>query len=915
MSEADRGSVERLYADGEAAMDRGDYEAAAAQFNAALALLRAAPTPDGLAMAGVLRFLGQISMETGALNESHAQFTESLQWRRDILGDHHPDVAAALNNLAILAKETGAFEAARAYHDQALAIRRASLDPHDRLIGLSLTNRGSVARAMGDYGSALEDHRAAIALWQHGLGADHPYIAAGQTNLGNVLAEIGDFCAAAECHRESLRIRRLTYPPNHPNIANSLHNLGNALIGLADYDAAFDCHSEAVAIWRAALGASNADIAAALESLGQIETARGNHAAAQTYLTDSLRIREQILGPNHPETGLSLYWLARAARANAQPAAARPFLRDAMRIASQPNGAALRHHVFQTFAELQAETGNSGAAIFFGKQAVNLIQRQRGRLDAVERALQHQHAASNAKIYHHLADQLVREGRLGEAERVLAMLKEEELFNLLRRDGSTDPRMTFLQLTALEARWQSYGDDIIAALAQAATTSPGAPAEQPAVRTAIAAFDAWLDQLCAAFAARNAADAQDIRHLNETARAHMQSNLALQGHDTALVHHFAADDRLIILVTTADYQVSRDVAIARGALHRLIHEFRFAIEHQTEHQTDNFDRIAMTLHGLLIAPIATLLAETGITSLLLAPTGALRTVPFAALHNGTSFLIERFTLAMDTAAARRTAPRAQPHRVPIADWRVAGFGVARAVPGYAQLATIQAELAAIIADPASPGAQHGIFPGQIHLDDAFTQASLASGLQNHCAVHIASHFRFDPAHPQGSHLLLGDGSTLTLAELQSPAFQFGGVALVALSACETAMPTTTPTATPASIIETSEQGAELEGLAALIRRRGAAAVLASLWPVLDDGTPALMSAFYQAIRAGADLAQALRHAQTAMITSHDPAMRAPVHWAAFILLGNPPHHPPPDHSVDPAAITALSNALPSGAAS
>ncbi|GAA5266674.1 hypothetical protein ACOSOMT5_P3104 [Acidiphilium sp. MT5] len=899
MSDANPGSVEMLCRAGEAAMERGDYEAAAAQFNTALALLRAAPEPDGLAIAGVLRFLGQISMETGALEESRAQFTESLQWRRDILGDHHPDVAASLNNLGILAKEIGDFEAARAYHNQALAIRRAILDPHDRFIGLSLTNRGSVARAMGDYGSAMEDHRAAIAIWQRGLGADHPFIAAGRTNLGNVLAEIGDFREAAECHRESLRIRRLTYPPKHPNIANSLHNLGNALIGLADYDAAFECHSEAVAIWREALGSSNADIAAALESLGQIEAARGHHAAAQTYLTDSLLIREQRLGPHHPETGLSLYWLARAARANAQPAAARSFLRDAMRIASLPSGVALRHHVFQTFAELEADAGNSGAAIFFGKQAVNLIQRQRGRLDAVERALQQHYAASNAKIYHHLADQLVREGRLGEAEHVLAMLKEEELFNLLRRDGTADPRMTFLQLTALEARWQSYGDDIIAALAHAATTAAatantttvGAPAAQQAVRAAIAAFDEWLDQLCAAFAARSAVDAQDIRRLNQAARAQMQSNLALQDHDTALVHHFAADDRLIILVTTADYQVSRDVGVSRGALHRLIHEFRFAIEHQIEHQTNDFNRIAMTLHSLLIAPIADLLAETGITSLLLAPSGALRTVPFAALHNGTSFLIERFTLTLDTAAARHTAPRGQPQRVPIADWRVAGFGVARAVPGYPQLATIHAELTAIIADPSAPGAQHGIFPGQIHLDAAFTQASLANALQDHCAVHIASHFRFDPAHAQGSHLLLGDGSTLTLADLQSPAFQFGGVSLVALSACETAMPTSIPIGIPIGIIETSDQGADLEGLAALIRRRGAAAVLASLWPVLDDGTPALMTAFYRAIRTGADLAQALRHAQITMITSDDPALRAPVNWAAFVLLGNPTRTP------------------------
>jgi hypothetical protein len=74
--------------------------------------------------------------------------------------------------------------------------------------------------------------------------------------------------------------------------------------------------------------------------------------------------------------------------------------------------------------------GETAAAIFFGKQAVNAVQRQRGGLTTLERELQRSFLATKERTYRDLTDLLVATGRLGEAQQALAMLKEEELFDL-----------------------------------------------------------------------------------------------------------------------------------------------------------------------------------------------------------------------------------------------------------------------------------------------------------------------------------------------------------------------------------------------------------------------------------------------------------------------------------------------------
>lgn len=85
---------------------------------------------------------------------------------------------------------------------------------------------------------------------------------------------------------------------------------------------------------------------------------------------------------------------------------------------------------------------------------------------------------------------------------------------------------------------------------------------------------------------------------------------------------------------------------------------------------------------------------------------------------------------------------------------------------------------------------------------------------------------------------------------------FRRVELLTLSACDTA--------TGGGV---NENGAEVEGLAAVVLKKEAKSVLATLWKVADSSTAGLMQRFY-APRAGASppsRAQALRQAQLALL--------------------------------------------------
>jgi CHAT domain-containing protein len=280
----------------------------------------------------------------------------------------------------------------------------------------------------------------------------------------------------------------------------------------------------------------------------------------------------------------------------------------------------------------------------------------------------------------------------------------------------------------------------------------------------------------------------------------------------------------------------------------------------------------------------------------------LRYVPFAALHDGRSYLIEKMAVVnVNVAALDKLAMQPKPEA-----WAVWGLGITKAGRDYPALPYAGEELNDI---KAALGGK-----SSVKLDQDFTETKLQAGLGGYYPViHIASHFEFTPGSIDKSELLLGDGSRLSLKQIQLK-LNFTGVELLTLSACETAVGDDTVAA----------DGSEVAGLGAIAQEKGAMAVIATLWPVADQSTATLMDTLYKAHQTGhLDKAESLRQAQLALLhgsaqggvsgaedehrglTRTDsgggaaPVLAAaaptkdprapyahPYYWAPFILMGN-----------------------------
>jgi len=260
----------------------------------------------------------------------------------------------------------------------------------------------------------------------------------------------------------------------------------------------------------------------------------------------------------------------------------------------------------------------------------------------------------------------------------------------------------------------------------------------------------------------------------------------------------------------------------------------------------------------------------------------LRYIPMAALHDGKTYLVERYRNEVFTQAS--ISKLKDPPRV--GTWQALAMGVSKSRGNMRPLPAVPNELHGIVRTEGS--LTGGLLPGTLLLDDTFTEPDMVRSLQlRFPLVHIASHFSFQPGDESQSFLLLGgkgqgsDAELLSLAQIRTnPNIMFRNTELLTLSACATAMSGTA-------------RGREVDGLGDIVQLKGAKAVLASLWEVDDESTGLLMKKFYEIWtgHAGLPKAEALRQAQLALLRGEvkgpcDTLFANPHFWAPFILFGN-----------------------------
>ena len=140
-------------------------------------------------------------------------------------------------------------------------------------------------------------------------------------------------------------------------------------------------------------------------------------------------------------------------------------------------------------------------------------------------------------------------------------------------------------------------------------------------------------------------------------------------------------------------------------------------------------------------------------------------------------------------------------------------------------------------------------PATLLCNDEATPAAVLAALGRVDILHLATHARFDLERPLQSCVFLAGGERLTIESLL-PALAGRPPALLALSACETAM---------ARVASTPDESL---GFPAAFLHAGTRSVLASLWPVDDLASAFLVGRFYREMAGGAKSpACALRDAQ------------------------------------------------------
>jgi len=639
--------------------------------------------------------------------------------------------------------------------------------------------------------------------------------------------------------------------------------------------------------------------------LGLIHQDIGNHEQAIKYYEDSVKLAQAINRYFWQATVLNN--LGTAFQATQKYQAALYAYQASLAISQKRGYRAVEAISYSNLGNLFAEQGQLDLAIVFYKKSVNVTQSIRKHIQGLSREQRETYTKTVAETYRSLANLLIQQGRLSEAQAVLELLKLRELREFTRDAGIDSDGIL---LAAIE---EKALNQILNQFATVGSFTQELSNCQQTNCTNLKQLEQQRDAL-------NAAIQQEIKQQRAILAKHFSTEAGTLTPDrlnaearrivnaqpgTILIYPLVLKDKVQFLVAfqAGDGAVTFrpfETQISAEQLFKTIQRFR---EQLGTPRTDvaEVQATSQQLYTWLIKPLETELNNPAIKHLVFAPDSTTRYIPLAALYDGKQYLIQRFTISTITAAsqtdteARTPTPKGQQ---PL----LLAMG-ASTFPNLNPLEYVPAELDAITQTNAQDDIV-GIYPGSKFLNQTFDYEALQTSLKKgtYRILHLATHGAFKPGRVEESYLVPGRGQNLT-TELIDQLGNYGlsNIHLVVLSACETA------------VGDRASDGIEIPGISYFFLKNGVKSVLASLWNVNDASTALLMQQFYKNLATNkVSKAEALRQAQLSLLqgklTAKDAPARAdvevtvapgtrtvqrrspnfahPYYWAPFILIGN-----------------------------
>jgi CHAT domain-containing protein len=301
-----------------------------------------------------------------------------------------------------------------------------------------------------------------------------------------------------------------------------------------------------------------------------------------------------------------------------------------------------------------------------------------------------------------------------------------------------------------------------------------------------------------------------------------------------------------------------------------------------------------------------------VSILLISPDGALNLVPFAALRDADGqYLAQQYTVSYITSGRDllrlATSTQSPTGGAPLIIAAPIFDGKAPLLKNQRRSVTTGANLSSVYFAPLAGALQEArsiaaLFPGSLVLTGRqATKESLKQAAAPRI-LHIATHgfFLDDDASKPEAIAATGGGSGGAATRIENPLLRSGlalaganlrsgggrqdgiltaleasglnlwGTKLVTLSACDTGLGEV-------------KNGEGVYGFRRALALAGAETLVMSLWPVSDQVTRELMTAYYTGLQQGEGRGEALRQAQLRMIKRHD--RQHPFYWASFIQSG------------------------------
>jgi CHAT domain-containing protein len=832
-------------------------------------------------------------------------------------------VGRVLHNLALFYGTRGDEARAEAAYQRAIAIQEKVLGPDHPLVTASQVMLATVYRNKGDFVRAEPLLQRALIAQEKTLGDEHNNFANTLGTLAGLYREKGDYAKAEPLYQRALAIREKT---NHPYLAVALNNLANLYRDIGDYERAEPLYLRSISIKEKAVGPNHLEVAGSRASLAFIYYARGDYAKAETLYLSALAILEKVVGSNNVEVGWEMSWLADLYFATNDYAKAEPLYHRAISVFETTCGTDYYHlaDILVNLARMSATEGKLAEALAYQARANAIIEYNLALNLAV--GSERQKLAYLAKLPEQMNQAIALHVRFAAND---LTARELAATAVLERKGRVQDVLSN-SLASLRKRFSAEDQalldqlsDTTSRLAQLALNGPqGASLAEHQKKIKI--LEEKREKLESEISNRSAGFYERSQPVTlAVIRAAIPDNAAL-----------------IELAVYRPFDQKATGAQAYGEPHYVAYVMRKqgellwkelgdaksidnAIDHLREALRDpkrrDAKQLARSVDERIMQPLRPLLGDA--TQLLISPDGALNLIPFEALVDEQShYLVERFSCTYLTSARDllrlQVARESKSEPAVVAD---PSFGEAeitqvargdrrrakQAGPGRKRQSVTTGEDLSGIYFASLGGTQQearaikSLFPeARVFTRRQATESELKQMVAPRL-LHIATHGFFltdalNASDTRGTRSinasskienpLLRSGLALAganlrrsssdddgiLTALEASGLNLWGTKLVVLSACDTG-------------VGEVKNGEGVYGLRRAFVLAGTETLVMSLWPVSDDVTIEMMTAYYKGLKQGQGRGEALRQVQLSMLNRK--RQEHPFYWASFIQSG------------------------------